>query len=637
MKSILYKEKYYQTLLKEFPTKQEISSEIINLQAILNLPKGTEYFISDIHGEFKGFQHIINTGSGIIREKIYECFGSQKTNEECEQLVKLISYPMEMIQIKKSQTTPIEFENWTKEIIATLIQFIVFCSSKYSRSKLRKRLPQKYIYLGEELIYASLAKKNKKIYIDKILGDIVELNIAKDVIKEFACTIKFLVIDHMHIVGDIFDRGTDAYDVLNFLTDFPSIDIQWGNHDVLWLGAFSGSEACLMTLLRIATKYGYLLELEKQYSLNLRSLFQFSEENYQVLPSFIPQSDKKKTNSKTLSKVQQALLVIQLKLEGQIILRNPEFQMDNRLFLDKLEELEHSLSETCFQLVDASDPFKLTLSERQVVTDLMGSFQKSTRLDKQLNFIIEKGSLYLKYNQNLIFHGCIPLNKEGDFQYFLTPDLYGKSLMDFFEDQIAKAFDFRHNPNESSLDLVWYCWCGKYSPLFGREEMKTFESYFMQSDEEKKETNNAYYHLRNQIEICDKILEEFGIAGENSCIINGHTPVIVKKGESPIKANGKLFVIDGGLSRAYQCKTGIAGYTLLNNSYGFQIVTHTPFESIDNFIHTHSGESTLTKVIDKELSRKMIEETTIGEQIKVQVNELKDLIQYLEYEASLPL
>ncbi len=633
----MYKEKYYQTLLKEFPTKQEISSEIINLQAILNLPKGTEYFISDIHGEFKGFQHIINTGSGIIREKIYECFGAKKTNEECEQLVKLISYPMEMMQIKKSQTTPIEFENWTKEIIAILVQFIVFCSSKYSRSKLRKRLPQKYIYLGEELIYASLAKKNKKIYIDKILGEIVELNIAEDVIKEFACTIKFLVIDHMHIVGDVFDRGADAYDVLNFLTDFPSIDIQWGNHDVLWLGAFSGSEACLMTLLRIATKYGYLLELEKQYSLNLRSLFQFSEENYQALPSFNPQSDKKTTHSKSLAKVQQALLIIQLKLEGQAILRNPEFQMENRLFLNKLEEIEQSLSENCFQLVDSADPFKLTESECQVVKDLMNSFQKSTRLDKQLNFIIEKGSLYLKYNQNLIFHGCMPLNKEGDFQYFLTPDLYGKSLMDFFEEQIIKAFDSRHNPNESKLDLVWYCWCGKYSPLFGREEMKTFESYFMQSDEEKKETNNAYFQLRNQVEICDKILAEFGITGEDSCIVNGHTPVIAKQGESPIKANGKLFVIDGGLARPYQCKTGIAGYTLLNNSYGFQIVTHTPFESITNFIHSRSGDSTLTKVIDKDLPRKTIAETTIGEQIKVQVNELKDLIPYLEDEARLPL
>ncbi len=637
MTASMYKEKYYQTLLKEFPTKQEISSEIINLQAILNLPKGTEYFISDIHGEFKGFQHIINTGSGIIREKIYECFGAKKTNEECEQLVKLISYPMEMMQIKKSQTTPIEFENWTKEIIAILVQFIVFCSSKYSRSKLRKRLPQKYIYLGEELIYASLAKKNKKIYIDKILGEIVELNIAEDVIKEFACTIKFLVIDHMHIVGDVFDRGADAYDVLNFLTDFPSIDIQWGNHDVLWLGAFSGSETCLMTLLRIATKYGYLLELERQYSLNLRSLFQFSEEYYQALPSFNPQVARKTPNSKSLAKVQQALLIIQLKLEGQVILRNPEFQMDNRLFLNKLEEIEQFLSENCFQLVDSADPFKLTESECQVVKDLMGSFQKSTRLDKQLNFIIEKGSLYLKYNQNLIFHGCMPLNKDGDFQYFLTPDLYGKSLMDFFEEQIIKAFDSRHNPNESALDLVWYCWCGKYSPLFGREEMKTFESYFMQSDEEKKETNNAYFQLRNQVEICDKILEEFGITGEDSCIVNGHTPVMVKQGESPIKANGKLFVIDGGLSRPYQCKTGIAGYTLLNNSYGFQIVTHTPFESINNFIHSRSGDSTLTKVIDKDLPRKTIAETTIGEQIKVQVNELKDLIPYLEGEAGLPL
>jgi len=629
MKTSLYREKYYQALLKEFPTKQEISSEIINLEAILNLPKGTEYFISDIHGEFKGFQHIINTGSGIIREKIYECFGSQKTNEECEQLVRLISYPVEMMQIKKSQTTPSEFEIWTMEIIANLVQFIVFCSSKYSRSKLRKKLPPKYVYLGEELIYASLAKKTKRTYIDKILEDIVELNIAEDVIKEFSCTIKFLVIDHMHIVGDIFDRGTDAYDVLNFLMDFPSIDIQWGNHDVLWLGAFSGSEACLMTLLRIATKYGYLLELEKQYGLNLRSLFQFSEENYQLLSLFIPHSDNKTAHSNSLSKVHQALLILQLKLEGLIILRNPEFKMNNRLFLEKLEEIKHSLSENCFQLVNASDPFKLTRSERQVVTDLMCSFQKSTRLDKQLNFLIEKGSLYLKYNQNLIFHGCIPLSKKGEFQWFITPELYGKSLMDFFEDQIRKAFDFRHNPDESALDLVWYCWCGKYSPLFGREEMKTFESYFMRSDEEKKETNNAYFQLRNQDEICDKILREFGIDGEHSCIVNGHTPVIAKKGESPIKANGKLFVIDGGLSRPYQCKTGIAGYTLLNNSYGFQIVTHTPFESINKFIHSHSGDSTLTKVINRDLPRKTIEETTIGEQIKVQVNELKDLLQYL--------
>lgn len=623
-----YKEKYYQSLLKEFPSKKEITAELINLQAILNLPKGTEYFISDIHGEFEGFQHIINTGSGIIREKIGECFGDELSKTEREELEKLIAYPSEVMDLKKDVYFE-DYKTWIRNAIQNLVQLMIYCSSKYSRSKIRKRLPSKYIYLAEELIYASLANKNKEDFVNKILDDIITLETAEDVIVGFSNTIKFLVIDYIHIVGDIFDRGTKAYDVINFLMDFPSIDIQWGNHDVLWIGAFSGSDACLITLLRIATRYGYLFSLEKQYSLNLRSLFQLAEEYYEEIEEFKPKENKRNIDLNAFSKVQQALLIMQLKLEGKIILRNPEFKMNNRLFLNRLNKIEDTLVNNCFQLVDRENPFELTPLENQVCNDLGLSFRKSTRLNRQLKFIVDNGSLYSKYNNNLLFHGCIPMNKDGSFQPFLSQNLYGKSLMDFLGSHIRKVFNAVDKLDKYSLDLVWYCWCGRSSPLFGREEIKTFETYFYADEEAKKEIGNAYYELRNDEIICEKILQEFGLFNEEACIVNGHTPVLVKNGESPIKANKRLFVIDGGLSQPYQQKTGIAGYTLLNNSYGFQIVAHSPFMNIEHFLKTNTGSPNLTRVVEGELPRTLIKDTTIGQQITVRINELKNLLAYI--------
>lgn len=636
----MHEKKYLKKLSNHFPPEDEILTEIINLKAIQNLPKGTEFFISDIHGEYEGFNHMINIGSGIIKDKINLCFKEDVTESFKRELVKIIAYPSEVIAQKKATLPTHDFQNWCKQVIHYFTELIVFCSSKYSRSKLRKRLPKKYRYLGEELIYTNPNEENKSEYFASIIANIIELEIIEDVIIEFSKTLKLLVIDHIHIVGDIFDRGAEASKVIDLLEEFPSIDIQWGNHDILWLAAYCGSEACLLTLLRIATRYGYLFNLEKSYGLNLRSLFQFAEKNYEYVPAFSAKENKNRINQEAFSKVQQALLIMQLKVEGQIIQRNPEFEMSDSLYLDKLSpantlEIDGkkcSISNPCFQLVDSEQPYELSEEEKKVITDLMYSFQHSAKLKKQMRFLYEKGGLYLTYNSNLLFHGCIPLDENGHFQSFLSEGIKGKKLMDFFETQIRNAYLKRKKPSEATLDLLWYCWCGRNSPLFGRKKMKTFESYFIADPSLQSEESNPYFSLREDKPICEKILAEFGLNSETSCIINGHTPIKTKQGESPIKAEGKLFVIDGGLSKPYQKSTGIAGYTLLNNSYGFQLVTHTPFLSINEFLSQETDYSCLTRVIDRRLPRRIIRQTTIGQEIAGRIQELISLYHYLNEE-----
>jgi fructose-1,6-bisphosphatase-3 len=632
----MYKEKYFEELKKEFNNEDEIVTEIVNLEAILNLPKGTEYFISDIHGEYDGLNHILKTGAGIISEKINLRFPDMAV-EDKKELNFVVAYPkfaLEKIQLQKSTS---ELTQWYSMMITRLIEVTQHCASKYSRSKVRKCLPKKYAYIIEELLYVEGSPKNKQQYYQQIISKVIELHRAEDLIQSLAATIQKLVIDHIHIVGDVFDRGSKSNQVLELLENAHSLDFQWGNHDVLWLGAFAGSKACVATLFRIATRYGYIFDLEREYGINLRPLFTFADQNYQADPFFYPKSGNfDQRDRDLLSKVHQALIVMQFKLESQIIERQTDFEMHDRLFLNQVHrgsiELQHqtySLEHACFQTVNPEQPYELTGEERQVMHSLSYSFHNSPKIEVHMNFILTKGSMYLIYNNNLLYHGCIPLTEDGDFDGFEYRDhrYEGKDLLNFFEEHIRAGMASEENTENDDTDLMWYCWIGKKSPLFGRRAMTTFERYFISDPATHQEGDNPYFKLRDRLSTAYYILRKFGLDEHSSYIINGHTPVKASEGESPIKGGGQIIVIDGGLSKAYQKATGIAGYTLINNSFGFQIVTHFPFCGVEDLYQSQSQSAILKRIIDRDLPRRQIADTTIGTELKRQIDDLKYLLE----------
>ncbi|MDR1567732.1 MAG: fructose-1,6-bisphosphatase [Streptococcaceae bacterium] len=639
------KNNYFETLSREFHNNsEEIITELINLEAILNLPKGTEFYLSDIHGEYDAFEHILRTGAGNIKEKVSKKFKNQLSKEEINHLSLLIAYPKEFLE--QSDSSADKTDEWYQKIIVQLIEMLSYSSSKYTRSKVRKALPQKYLYVVEELLYTDISFIEKESYYEEIIRKLISLNQAQNFIIAVTKSIRQLAIDHLHIVGDIFDRGSDADKVMENIVNFHSVDIQWGNHDMLWIGAFAGSKACLITLLRIATRYNYLYELERSYALNLRPLFLFANRIYKNNPHFTPNIRKKRDDFSTediniLEKVHQALTIIQFKLEGQIIQRRPNFAMQDRLLLDKIDwknntielgQNGYKIKGACFQTINPLDPYTLTSEEEYVVKSLLISFQQSDKIKKHINFLLDNGSMYSVYNKQLLFHGCIPLTELGNFMEMTLLDgtYSGKALLEQFEFHIRMSCKNQEITDDFHTDLIWYSWIGKKSPLFGRSRMTTFERYFIENNQTHQENDNPYYRLRDNEGICLKILEEFGLSDENSHIINGHTPVKVKKGESPLKANNRLFVIDGGLSKAYQAETGIAGYSLLNNSYGFQLVTHQPFSSIDALFLDKEDRISLKKVIDTPKKRVLIRETTIGTKIKEQSDVLQKLLLYVQ-------
>lgn len=630
---------YFVSLLHEnFPNTEDVMTELINLNVINGLPKGTELYISDIHGEYESFNHILRIGSGNVKEKISELYNGELSNKEVNHLTLLVAYP------KYALSHLPEFKEKKEEVILDtieqLIKILRFTAAKYTRSKIRKSLPLKYQYIIEELLYADYSLKEKVTYAREIIHHLCDLNRAEDFIIEIAITIQHLIVDRLHVVGDVFDRGKNADKVMDRLMDYPTVDFQWGNHDILWMGGFFGNAACLMTLLRIAARYDYLLELEKSYSINLRPLFQFAQEKYKANPEFTPkglerQRDKEKTIE--MEKVHQVLAIIQFKLEEQLIKRRPKFNMNHRLLLNRIDmnketvEIDgdfYPLENTCFQTIDSDQPDLLTPEEEEIVDALMYSFQHSEKLRKHMHFLLEKGSAYLVYNSHLLFHGCIPLTDDGKLLGIQIErnEYKGKGLLDYMEQAIRMSAQSIETKTDHATDFVWYAWAGEMSPLFGKDKMTTFERYFIKDKKAHKERKNPYYTLRDSEEICKKILKEFDCNDERSTIINGHTPVKVKKGEEPIKGNGKLFVIDGGLSRAYQQETGIAGYSLLNNSFGFQLVTHMPFESVPYLFENQFDGTYVKRVIDKDLPRILIKETTIGEELKEQIEVLKELL-----------
>ncbi|HCG76225.1 MULTISPECIES: fructose-1,6-bisphosphatase [Staphylococcus] len=639
------KQKYLDLLSQKFDSAEKLATEIINLESILELPKGTEHFVSDLHGEYESFQHVLRNGSGNVRAKINDIFEDKLSQQEINDLAALVYYPEEKLKLVKNNFDSIGKLNvWYITTIELLIELITYCSSKYTRSKLRKALPEQFVYIIEELLYKSNEFHNKKPYYETLVNQIIELEQSDDLIIGLSYTVQRLVVDHLHVVGDIYDRGPKPDKIMDTLINYHSVDIQWGNHDVLWIGAYAGSKVCLANLLRICARYDNLDIIEDAYGINLRPLLTLAEKYYDAENSaFKPKKRPDKEASLTkreksqITKIHQAIAMIQFKLEMPIIKRRPSFEMEERLVLEKIDYDKNEitvygktypLKDTCFQTVDPNDPAKLLPEEEEVVDKLLLSFQQSEKLRRHMSFLMREGKLYLPYNGNLLIHGCIPVDENGEMEAFEIEgeELSGRELLDVFEYHVRKAFDHKDITDDISTDLVWYLWTGKYSSLFGKRAMTTFERYFIEDKASHKEEKNPYYHLREDVDMIRKMLKDFGLNPDEGRIINGHTPVKEIDGEDPIKADGKMLVIDGGFSKAYQSTTGIAGYTLLYNSFGMQLVAHQEFNTKEKVLSDGTDELSVKRVVDEELQRKKIRDTNVGKELQDQIDILKILM-----------
>lgn len=634
--------RYLKSLAKQYPNIAAASTEIINLQAILNLPKGTEHFMTDIHGEYEQFNHILKNGSGSVRRKIDEEFGNTLSNKDKKSLATLIYYPKEKLEIVMRQEDNIE--DWYKITLYRLVQITKRVSSKYTRSKVRKALPKDFAYIIEELITEKAEVQDKEGYYNEIVHTIIRIGRAPEFIVALSNLIQRLVIDHLHIVGDIYDRGPGPHIILDTLRHYHSVDVQWGNHDIVWMGAAAGSLPCIANVVRMSARYGNLDTLEEGYGINLIPLATFALDKYadSDCSAF---SIKYNTdyNTKDLSmdmKMHKAMAIMQFKLEGQAILRNPEFGMDDRLLLDKIDYekktvmidgKEYPMKDTDFPTVDPSHPYKLTEEEEEVMERLRQAFVRCDKLQKDVSFLFSKGGMYKVYNSNLLYHGCVPMDEEGNFLKvkLFGKEYQGKALYDALDNYARKGFYATHHSEDKARgeDILWYIWTGPKSPVFGKDKMTTFERYFIEDKETHVEKKNAYYRLYDNEEIVDKILREFDLDTNRSHIVNGHVPVERKKGESPIKCNGKLLVIDGGFSKAYQSKTGIAGYTLVVNSYGMRLVSHEPFESTDAAVRKESDIFSDSVIVETNYTRQCIADTDNGQEIKESIHQLEELLE----------
>ncbi|MBC2187532.1 fructose-1,6-bisphosphatase [Listeria booriae] len=634
--------KYLRLLSRNYPTIASTATEIINLEAILNLPKGTEHFLSDLHGEYEAFEQVIRNGSGVVKRKIHDLFGDRLTDAEINGLATLIYYPEQKMDIVLETEENLDF--WYRNTLFQLIELAVHVSSKYTRSKVRKAMPADFEYILQELLHENHHLMDKSLYYQEIITSIITLDRAAEFIGALARLIQRLVVDHLHIVGDVYDRGPYPDKIMDTLMAYHSLDFQWGNHDMLWMGAASGSRVCLANVLRISSRYLNLDIIEDSYGISIRPLALFAEAHYGDDPctAFLPQQYEQAPQSTTeinqIARMHKAIAVIQFKLEGEIIARHPEFEMEHRLLLDMIDYKAgtvtikgktYLLKDAHFPTIDPANPYELTTDEKELIDKLTASFKNCEKLQRHVSFLYSKGSMVLTYNNNLLYHGCIPLNEDGSFmEMTLKGEKYaGRALLNQFE-QIAREGYFRPSgtpEKKYALDIVWYLWTGAASSLFGKSEMTTFERYFVADKETHVEQKNAYYRLRNEEETCQKILAEFDLDSSGH-IINGHTPVKEGKGESPIKANGKMLVIDGGFSPAYQKTTGLAGYTLLYNSFGLQLVSHQPFTSTEDAITQETDILSTRQVIETETERKLVRDTDIGKELLQQVDELKCLL-----------
>ncbi len=621
-------------LAKEYPNEQAAAAEVINLNAIKCLPKGTEYFFSDLHGEYESFLHLLRSASGVIRRKIEGLFGHVITEEERDSLAELIYYPEEIV--KGRELSGKDGEEWQKLIIYRLIQVCKECSTKYTRSKVRKKMPAEYAYILDELLHAD-RDIDKEYYYQEIIQSIIDMGNGENFIVAICTLIQDLCIDQLHIIGDIFDRGPRPDIIINELGRFHDVDIQWGNHDISWMGAACGNYALIANVIRMAIHYNNFDLIEDGYGISLRALSTFASETYgeDSCQYFVPNVwDENKFAPVTLelaAKMHKAITIIQFTLEGQLIQEHPEYEMAERACLLNIDYekgayyqngKEYALKDTNFPTIDPSNPLKLTKGETELLKIFEKAFEHSRELHKQIQYMYSHGSMYKCVNHNLLYHGCIPMTEDGEFESFTIENktYTGKALLDWINKTVDKAYFLKEKSRgkKQAVDFMWYLWCGSKSPVFGKNRMTTFEQYYLKEEETKRERFNPYYDLSQREDICDKILKEFGLEGQGVHIINGHVPVKIKDGESPIKANGKLFVIDGGISKAYQSKTGIAGYTLISNSRTLILAEHKPF-----CVHSQTPD---VKVIEQMNPRVMVEDTDIGKELTKQAEELMELI-----------
>ena len=633
--------RYLKCLSELFPNIASASTEIINLQSILNLPKGTEHFISDIHGEYAAFSHVLRNGSGAVRKKIDDVFGHTLDNTSKHTLATLIYYPKNKMEIEKQKVTDID--NWYHVTLYRLIEICKVTASKYTRSRVRQALPPKYSYVIEELITEKPEVLNKESYYDSIVDTIIEIGQAEPFIVALCELIQELVVSRLHILGDIFDRGPAPHRIMDDLMKYHSLDIQWGNHDIVWMGAAAGQTACIATVIRNSVRYGNLDVLEDGYGINLLPLVTFAIDTYHKDPCRqfpIPRKGRDSDHELRMdAKTHKAITVIQLKLEGQLIQKYPEFGLQDRLLLDKIDIHKKTITiqghtydilDDHFPTIDWKDPYRLSPAEEEVVARLQAAFLHCEKLQRHVELLLNKGSIYKIYNGNLLYHGCMPLTAEGDFLpvRIFGKKYKGKDLYDILEVYVRKAFSsLDEKEKERGRDIMWFIWCSPTSPLFGKNKMATLESYLIADKSTHEEKKNPYYQRLEEPTIANRILKEFGLEGEESHIINGHVPVHLKEGESPVKCNGKVLVIDGGFSKPYQKVTGIAGYTLIYNSYGLFLAAHEPFVTTEQAILQEADIISNREVVYLAPSRQLMKDTDAGKEIERRILELKQLLQ----------
>ena len=636
--------RYLTLLARSFPTVADASTEIINLEAILNLPKGTEHFLSDIHGEYQAFNHVLRNASGAIKRKVNEIFNNSLRDHEKKELCTLIYYPEQKLELVRQQET--DLDDW---YLITLNQLVRVCrnvSSKYTRSKVRKALPKEFSYIIQELLHESSDEPNKSAYVDQIISTIISTGRATDFIIAICNLIQRLTIDQLHIIGDIYDRGPGAHIIMDTLCRYHNVDIQWGNHDILWMGAAAGNEGSIANVIRMCMRYGNLATLEDGYGINLLPLATFAMDTYGDDPCsiFAPKMNfaDGEYNEKTLRLITQmhkAITIIQFKLEGQIIRRRPEFKMDDRLLLHRIDLKKgtihidgktYELKDHYWPTLNPKDPYALSIEEEALMKRIKHSFECSEKLRLHMRCLFTHGSLYQISNSNLLFHASVPMNPDGTLKEVdIEGKLYkGKALLDKVDQLVRTAyFDADDSPEKDfALDYIWYLWEGPDSPLFDKSKMATFERCFLSDKEVQREEKGAYYALREEEAVCDRLLDAFGVTGTHRHIINGHVPVRSIKGENPIKAGGKLLVIDGGFSKAYHPETGIAGYTLVYHSRGFQLVQHEPFLSTDEAIKEGKDIRSTTIVVELSAHRQMVKDTDKGAELQQQIHDLEKLL-----------
>ncbi|MDO4497344.1 MAG: fructose-1,6-bisphosphatase [Bacteroidales bacterium] len=637
-------ERYLKLLAEKFPTITSAATEIINLEAILNLPKGTEHFLSDLHGEAKAFDHVLKNASGVIRKKVDEAFGKSMSEEKKRQLCSLIYYPEEKL-LKMHSEGEIS-QKWYIDTLHHIIEVSRAVSSKYSRSKIRKQLPKEFAYVIEELMHQPrFEEEDKQAYYNAIVETIVKTERADQFIVAVCLLIQRLTIDTLHIVGDIFDRGSGAHEIMDRLRHYHDFDIQWGNHDIEWMGAAAGNPALIASVLRISIRYANVETLEEGYSINLLPLATLAMDVYGDDPCDMWQTKdfennpRLKRSAQLMAKMHKCISIMEFKLQGQLIMRHPEWKMDDRLFLHLIDKEKgtitingkvYDLLDKNLPSLDPNDPYKLCPGEEQLMQQLLHSFKKSEKLQKHLRALYQHGSLFLVRNNCLLYHAAIPLNEDGTFAEVLVDGkmVKGKELMERVDRVVRNAYFAPQGSKtqQDALDYMLYLWQGPGSPLFNKDKMSTFERYFIAEEKLYKEKKGAYFVLANQKETCKRILEEFGLNPERSYIINGHVPVRTLKGESPLRAGGMRLVIDGGFSKPYQATTGIAGYTLIYNSHGLELIQHTAFESKEKVLEGEKNFHRKVQLATFDDHRMMVRDTDRGHELEEQVENLQKLL-----------